>query len=282
MGGSITGTVYQDIHDNLGNTIDEHFQNGTVSTANGRIGYYISPITYTYVEPSYNWQRYVGSSLNSEGYRLVSGVGFDRISLFRGEIYGGYATQWFENPAIATTSIPVVGGRLSWLPTPLMTFTMTADRAFGTADFINTAGAAQPIIAPTAGLLPGSVTINTTVSVLGTWDLNRLVTLTATASDNHLQYLGSSSRQDDLLGLTGGVRFKLWQNFGLQVNYTHQHLYSHFPGASYSSDFISAGGSGRFWRRVTLAKPVDHGAKSGWEIERLKRTAPGPARRHPA
>jgi len=245
VGGSITGTVYQDIHDNLGNTIDEHFQNGTVTTANGRIGYYITPITYTFVEPTYNWQRYVAPSLNSEGYRVVGGVGFDRISLFRGEIYGGYATQWFENPTIGTTTIPVFGGRLSWLPTPLMTFTLTADRTFTTSDFINTAGVAQSIIAPTAGLLPGSVTINTSVSLLGTWDMNRLITLTATVADNHLQYL-TSSRQDDLLSFTGGVVFKIWQNFGLQVNYTHQQLYSNFPGAPYSSDFISAGGSSRF------------------------------------
>ena len=170
IGGSVTGTAYEDVKDNLGNTIDEHFQNGTVTTANGRVGYYISPITYTYVEPSYNWQRYVASSLNSEGDRIVGGIGFDRISLFRGEIYGGYATQWFQNPTIATTSIPVVGGRLTWLPTPLLTFTVTADRAFGTSDFLNTAGTVQPIIAPTSGLLPGSVTVNTTVScwVLGT------------------------------------------------------------------------------------------------------------------
>jgi hypothetical protein len=246
VGGSITGTVYQDIHDNLGNTIDEHFQNGTVSTANGRIGYYISPITYTYVEPSYNWQRYVASSLNSEGYRLVGGIGFDRISLFRGEIYGGYATQWFANPLIATDTIPVVGGRLTWLPTPLATLTLTADRAFGTSDFINTAGLVQPIIAPTTGLLPGSVTVNTSASLIGTYDFSRLLAFSATVSDNHLQYLTSSSRQDDLLSFVGSVTFKIWQNLGLTVNYTHQHLYSNFPGAPFSTDFVSLGGSTKF------------------------------------
>jgi Putative beta-barrel porin 2 len=245
VGGSIAGTAYQDIHDNLGNTIDEHFQNGTVSTTNGRIGYYITPITYTYVEPSYNWQRYVASSLNSEGYRFVGGIGFDRISLFKGEIYGGYATQWFANPLIATDSIPVVGGRLTWLPTPLVTLTLTADRAFGTSDFINTAGIVQPIIAPTTGLLPGSVTVNTSASLIGTWDFSRLLTFSATVSDNHLQYL-TSTRQDDLLSFVGGVTFKVWQNLGLTVNYTHQHLYSNFPGAPFSTDFVSLGGSTKF------------------------------------
>src|SRR5262245_31000750 len=35
--------------------------------------------------------------------------------------------------------------------------------------------------------------------------------------------------------------FKIWQNLGLNVNYTHQNLYSNFPGASFSTDFISVG-----------------------------------------
>ena len=58
VGGSITGTKYQNSTDNLGNTIDEQFQNGTVYTANTRFGYNISAFFYTYVEPSYNWTQY--------------------------------------------------------------------------------------------------------------------------------------------------------------------------------------------------------------------------------
>ena len=61
VGGSITGTKYQNSTDNLGNTIDEQFQNGTVSTVNTRLGYRISAFFYTYVEPSYNWTQYNGS-----------------------------------------------------------------------------------------------------------------------------------------------------------------------------------------------------------------------------
>src|SRR5262245_52678277 len=93
VGGSITGTKYRDITDNFGNTISEQFQNGTVTTANTRVGYRISPFFYTYVEPSYNWTRYQASHLDSEGYRMVGGIGSDLISLFSGEIYGGYLRQ---------------------------------------------------------------------------------------------------------------------------------------------------------------------------------------------
>ena len=89
------------------------------------------------------------------------------------------------------------------------------------------------------------MTVNTTVSLLGTWDFNRLMAFSATVSDNHLQYL-TSTRQDDLLSFVGGVTFRIWQNLGLTVNYTHQHLYSNFPGAPFSTDFVSLGGSTKF------------------------------------
>jgi hypothetical protein len=73
IGGSVTDTQYQNLRDNLGNTIDEHFQNGTVATLNGRVGYHLSPIIYTFIEPSVNNQHYVASLLDSDGYRVVGG-----------------------------------------------------------------------------------------------------------------------------------------------------------------------------------------------------------------
>ena len=83
VGGSVTGREYENATDNLGNTVDEQYRNGTISTFNTRFGYHVSPIIYTFIEPSLNWQRYTGSHLNSQGYRVVAGVGTDRISLFK-------------------------------------------------------------------------------------------------------------------------------------------------------------------------------------------------------
>ncbi len=246
IGGSFTGTEYQDIRDNFGNTIDEHFQNGIVGTINGRFGYHISPIIYTFIEPSVNEQRYNASRLNSEGYRVVAGIGSGRISLFNGEIYGGFAHQRFEDPTVSAVSVPVFGGKLSWYPTRFVTFTFTADRAFGTSDFsaqsLLTTG---PIANPTTGLLPGSPTQTTTETFKANWDFSQHFAFSGGIQNQQQDYL-NSSRKDDLLTLTGGVTYKIWRNFGITVTYNHQHLFTNLAGASFSADFIGLGGNSSF------------------------------------
>jgi hypothetical protein len=248
IGGSVTRTAYENIQDNLGNTIDEQFRNGTVSTANARVGYHISPIIYTFIEPTLNWQRYADPNLNSQGYRVVAGLGSGRISLFNGEIYGGYAAQRFDDPIVGTSTIPVIGGRLSWFPTRFLTYTFTADRAFGTSDFVaNGLGIVpgSPVSTGPGGLLPGALTTTTAAALTGTWDFSRLLSFNATVSDQRIDYL-NSTRRDDLLSFIGGVLFKIRPGLGIQVNYTHQNLYSNFPGAPYTRDFISAGAQSKF------------------------------------
>jgi hypothetical protein len=247
IGGSGTATAYQDIQDNLGNTIDEHFRNGTISTLNGRFGYHISPVIYTYIESAQNWQRYNDSHLNSEGYRVVAGVGSGRISLFNGEIYAGYANQRFEDPLAGTTTVPVFGGRLSWFPTRFLTFTLNGDRTFGTSDFnTNRLGGPTPASLPILpGLQPGSVTTVTKAQLAAQWAFTERLSFSASVGDLQQEYL-TSSRRDNLVSLTGGVTYQIWPGFGVTAAYTHQNLYSNLPGASLSTDFISVGGSSRF------------------------------------
>jgi putative beta-barrel porin BBP2 len=250
IGGSVTRTSYDNIQDNLGNTIDEQLRNGTVSTANARVGYYISPIIYTYIEPTLNWQRYADPNLNSQGYRVVAGLGSGRLSLFNGEIYAGYAGQRFDDPNVGTSTMPVVGGRLSWFPTRFLTYTLTADRAFGTTDFLVNGLGTTPVSGTTptstgSGLLPGAVTTTTTATLSGVWDFSRLLSFNGSIGDQRIDYL-DSSRRDNLLSFVAGVLFKIRPGLGIQVNYTHQNLFSNFPGAPFKRDFISAGAQSRF------------------------------------
>jgi hypothetical protein len=233
IGGSVTGTKYQNNQDNLGNTINEQFQNGTVSTVNGRIGYHISPIIYTYIEPSVNEQQYNASNLDSHGYRVVGGIGSDLISLFRGEVFGGYLSQRFDNVTIGTVNNPVFGGRLSWYPTRFIALTVSADQSFGTTDFNAFA------------FTPGSPTKITTEKFDATWDFSTRFAFTAGVSNKQQDYL-NSFRKDDFLALNAGVTYKLRPDFGIQLGYSHQHLYSNFPGAPYSRDLVTVGGNTKF------------------------------------
>jgi Putative beta-barrel porin 2 len=233
IGGSVTGNKYQDTTDNLGNVINEQFQNGTVSTLNGRVGYHISPIIYTYIEPSVNWTQYQASNLDSHGYRVVGGAGSDLISLFRGEIFAGYLRQKFDNPTIGVVNSPVVGGRLSWFPTRFLTFTVSADETFGTTDFNALA------------FTPGSPTKITTVNVNGNWDFSSRFAFAAGFSNQQLNYL-DSFRRDDFAVIRAGIIYKVTPGLGIQLGYAHQHLYSNFPGAPYSRDLVTLGGNTKF------------------------------------
>lgn len=246
IGGSFTRTDYQDISDNFGHVIDEHFQDGNVSTLNARLGYNLSPITYTYLEPSWNWQQYADPRLNSQGYRVVAGLGTERISLFSGEAYAGFATQQFDNDAVGTVSVPNFGGRLAWYPTRFLTFTFTADRMFGTSDLAATVPIIPGSILNTgSGLIPGSVTNTTTANLAGVWDFSRTFSFTANVSEANLDYL-DTFRRDDLVTLGGGVIFKIRPGLGLAINYAHQHLFSNAAGAAFSTDLISGGVQSKF------------------------------------
>ena len=60
-------------------------------------------------------------TLNYDGYRVVGGIGTERISLFNGELYGGVMAANFADPTIAQQTWPIFGGRVSWFPTRFVT-----------------------------------------------------------------------------------------------------------------------------------------------------------------
>jgi Putative beta-barrel porin 2 len=233
IGGSVTETKYQNTTDNLGNVIDEQFQNGAVYTANYRLGYHITPLVYTYVEPSYNWTRYEASNLDSDGYRVVAGIGSGLISLFSGEIYGGYLEQRFDDPTIGKSTSPVFGGKFSWFPTPFLTLVLTGDETFGTTD------------ANALAFTPGSPTKLTTVKLTGNWDFTTWYAFTAGVSNQQINYL-NSPRNDNFLSYNAGIIWKIRPGFGLQFGYAHQHLSSNVPGNEYSRDLFTVSGNTRF------------------------------------
>ena len=127
--------TYDNTKDNFGNPVNEQYRNGTRATLNGRVGYHLTPITYVFVEPSLNWGRFSLSSLNSNGYQIIGGLGTERISLFNGELYGGSLVEDFNNPATSTLTTAIYGGRISWFPTRFVTVTAAADQTLGTSDF---------------------------------------------------------------------------------------------------------------------------------------------------
>lgn len=103
-----------------------------------RAGYWVTPQVYVFIEPGGDLRRYPNSINDTNGYRIVAGLGSDLISLFRGEVYAGYQRQEGVNAAIAASS-PAFGGRISYYPTERLTISAQVDQTFS-------APAAQPIL----------------------------------------------------------------------------------------------------------------------------------------
>ena len=233
IGGSVTGNFYQNTTDNLGNTIDETFQNGTRTALYGRVGYHISPIVYTFVEPSVNWGQFQGSNLNSNGYRVVGGLGTARIGNFNGEIYGGALTEYFSNPLTPTLTRPIFGGRISWFPTRFWAVTGSYDQSLGTSDFSTTL------------FQNGSVTLVDTAKLVASWAILRDVTLEGSAGLQHIEYQGSN-RIDDLTFFGFNAKYFFTERVGITLDYRYAIMSSNTPGVAYNRNFVSLGATSRF------------------------------------
>lgn len=233
IGGSVTGTVYVDTKDSLGNVIDEHFQNGTRSTLNGRVGYNISPIVYAFVEPSVNWGQFQATNLNSNGYQVVGGLGTSRISLFNGEIYAGTLTEHFSDPLTPTLTRGIYGGRVSWYPTRFVTVTGSLDQTLGTSDFSSSV------------FQSGSATKVNASKLLANWSIRRDVTLEGSLEFRKYEYL-SSPRLDDLSIFGFKATYMLTERLGATLDFSHAILTSNVSGVAYNRNFVSLGATSKF------------------------------------
>ncbi|MEG6508904.1 outer membrane beta-barrel protein [Methyloligella sp. 2.7D] len=234
VGGSLAHNDFQNSKDAFGNVVNEDFRDGTDYTVTNRLGYYVSGFSYVYVEPSWQWQRYSEASyLNSDGTRIVAGVGSERISLFSGEIYTGYFSQDFEDPSYGTVDGPLYGGTLSWFPRRFLTFTANLDHGFSTSDF-----RAQPTNM-------GSMTEDYVGALSAEWSVTRAVTLDAGFGYTTEDYI-NSIRRDEITSASAGITYYFRNHFGLNVEYTYSDRDSNVRGAGYSSNFVSAGAKTRF------------------------------------
>jgi hypothetical protein len=233
IGGSVTGNFYDNTTDSLGNAIDETFQNGTRVTLNGRVGYNISPIVYTFVEPSVNWGKFQGSNLNSNGYQIVGGLGTARIGRFNGEIYAGVLTEYFSDPSTPTMTHPIYGGRLSWYPTRFVTVTGSIDQTLATSDF-------SPNL-----FQNGSPTNVNTSKLVASWSMLRDVTLEGSVQLQHYEYL-NSPRLDDLRLFGLKTTYMLTERLGITLDYNYGILTSNTPGVAYSRNFVGFGATSKF------------------------------------
>ena len=232
LGGSVTRNDFQDTKNSLGVVVPEAYRSGTLTVLSTRLGYHLTPLVYTFVEPSLNWAQYNASNLDTHGEQIKVGLGTARIGLFNGEVYGGYLSQKFYDPAIDPLTQMIYGGQISYFPTRFLTFSASTGQSIANSDF-----------SPTAGL--GTVTKVNTSRLSASWGVTRDVTLAARFQFDRSEYL-NTPRIDDKpeYGLT--VTYSLTPRFAVVVDYSHTKVTSNIAGAGYERDLVSIGGKTSF------------------------------------
>jgi hypothetical protein len=141
--------------------------------------------------------------------------------------------QKFDDPLTGDVTSPVFGGKLSWFPTRFITLSVSADQTFGTTDF------------KALAFTPGSTTKVTHATVNGQWDVSEQFAFRAGYNIQRYDYL-NSERKDDFSSIKAGVLYKVTPLLGIELAYVHQLLSSNFPGAGYTRDLVTIGGSSKF------------------------------------
>ena len=174
-----------------------------------------------------------GTIYNSEGYRVVGGLGTDRISLFKGEIYAGYQQQLYDYAAFGSPSSPVYGGKISWFPTRAVTITAALDETYqdsGLTTSNNPTGSAAHVTAAT-----------TTMQYAMAREWN------ASISGGYADVLYVvGGRHDHRWNAGSTLNYEIARNLFATFNYTLVLVESNAEGGSFTRNQFSLGGTYKY------------------------------------
>ena len=208
-----------------------NFQNGFAYRGLLRGGAWITPQIYGYVEPAIDLRRYNNSIFDSNGYRVVGGLGSDMISLFRGEIYGGYQVQHSANGLFGRTAAPAFGARVFYFPTRDVTLSIGVDQTLsstvpqlrnGVAGGFGFGGfggfGAFGVFSPFGFARNGVASITRQVMAQGDWLVTPDLTIAARGGYGETRFSGVPLANS---AWSGGVTasYNVWRNVSLTVDY---------------------------------------------------------------
>jgi len=114
-----------------GTIINQSSRDGQIYSVHGRADYAFSSMLGWFTAVEGNERNIRGTlcySLDSEGYRALSGFTVELTNLITGEFGAGYVQQRFVDPTIGTIDGPTYRARLTWRPTRLLDVHFNAEQ----------------------------------------------------------------------------------------------------------------------------------------------------------
>ena len=237
---TLTGVAYHISYDH-GTSVTAPFNtshDGTSFWAGGRIGYDVTPQMYVYAEVDGIFQTFTNSLFNTNGYRVIGGVGSnDPNSLFKGELYGGYHVQQ------QTHQSPIVLGhsqrrqqRGVWWPSELLSDpVLDVDRA-GRSDV-------GGFDVPDDERSRGDPNRVTTAMLQTNYALSQWWWVGARAGYTSTDFFGSSLAVGNQHGWMAGASFnyEIWRNLALTLDYQFTDVKSDMAGGDFNRSVYTAG-----------------------------------------
>lgn len=131
FGGGVKSYNFGSTRAQDGSIISQDARDGQIYAVHGRSDYAISPDLGWFASAEYNQRELRGTatqSLDSRGYRALTGLNIALTNLITGEFGVGYVQQRFEEPAIGTIDGPSWQAMLTWRPTRMLDVKFKAEQ----------------------------------------------------------------------------------------------------------------------------------------------------------
>lgn len=225
----LTGTVDRYDYDDAtlvgGGTVNNQVRNRTDLNAVVRAGYAFWQRVVPFLQVAGNTRIYdhadaTGLVRDSSGFSTAVGAAMDFGGLITGEMFAGYAEQYYRDDRLETISGPDVGVRMRWDASPLTTFRFEARTSVNETTLSGSSGS-----------------LDTRVRLLADHELLRNVLLNGAVGYSRVDYR-QVSRVDDYFDVTVGARYLFNQNFSADVSYAFVDRESTITSESYDRNAV--------------------------------------------
>ena len=173
VGVSVASYDYGSTRAQDGSIINQDGRDGQIYTLHGRLDYAFSPVLGWFAGVEGNQRSIRGTparSLDSQGYRALSGVTFGMTNLVTGEIGAGYAQQDFSDPSIGVIEGPAYRARVTWRPTKLLDVHFKAEQIVTETSLTSSSGVQANALQLGADY---ELRRNVILSLMGTYEIDK-------------------------------------------------------------------------------------------------------------
>lgn len=220
-------TFYDSLRTTAG-TFSQGYRDSLVASLGARGGVWFTPALYGFAEALGNIRALEDASYDSKGYRVTAGVGSDRLSLFRGEVFAGVHRQYYDNPLLSATASPVFGGKIFWYPTRAITLRASLDQTFSDSSM------------PTPGNPNGFPARVTSAQVAVSYQIAKSWSAAWRAAYDNSVYL-ASIRRDNGWRTGATLAYDVYRNAAITLDYDVQRVNSNAVDASFTRNAVNLG-----------------------------------------